>query len=197
MTARKEKAAGFTVLEIAVVVAIVGVICAIATPKITNAMREYRANFAMRQVVDLLNRAKTQAVSENKRSAVMIDTANKQAGMATLKYDIPTTSWVIDQIYYIPLPVGISFQRVTGIASPPGVVSTTAVTSFPSYAGSSTVFRQDFNSRGFPIVAAGTDVLSVFIGNGKTYRAITMTSVGGIRTYRTDASNTTWQDTHY
>lgn len=181
-------------IELAVVVLISGAVLAIATPKITNAMREYRVNIAMRQMVDMLNRVKAQAVSDNRRSAMMIDTANNRVGMATLTFDTPSALWVVGTITYVPLPQGITFQRPT--ASPTGVTGTT-VTSFPSYGGSSTVFRQDFTSRGFPVTALGTDVLSIFVGNGKTYRAITMTSVGGVRTYLTTSLTSAWADTRY
>jgi hypothetical protein len=34
-----------------------------------------------------MNRTKMQAISENKRSAMLIDTANNRAGMTVLKYD--------------------------------------------------------------------------------------------------------------
>lgn len=191
---RQRQESGYTILQTAVVLLLTGTIVAIATPKITNAMREYRGNIAMRQIVDTLNRAKMQAVSENKRSAMMIDTANNRAGMAVLKYDTPSASWVVDQTYYVNLPPGVTFQRPA--TSPSGVASS-GVTSFASYSGSTTVFRQDFNARGFPIVTNGSDVVSVFVGNGQSYRAITMTSVGGIRTYRTDTTSSGWLDTRY
>ena len=196
MSKEPNQAAGFTILELAVVVLISGVVFAIATPKITNAMREYRVNIAMRQIVDTLNRVKTQAVSENKRSAMMLDTGNNRAGMAILKYDTPSATWVVDSVSYFPLPSGITFQRPAGTASPAGVTST-GVTSFPAYGTSTTVFRQDFTSRGFPVVATGADVLSVFLGNGVTYRSITMTSVGGLRTYKTNSATGSWIDTRY
>lgn len=192
---RLRQEAGYTVLQLAVTLLVSGSVIAIATPKITKAMREYRANIAMRNIADTLSRAKMQAISENKRAAMMIDTANNRAGMAVLKYDTATTSWIIDQSYYVALPQGVTFQRPT-ITAPTGV-TTSGVTSFPALSGSTTVFRQDFNSRGFPIVASGSDVASIFIGNGQSYRAITMNSVGGIRTYRTDTANANWLDTRY
>jgi len=40
--------------------------------------------------------------------------------------------------------------------------------------------------------------VAIFVGNGKDYRAVTMSSVGGVRTYR--AENSTWVNTrsaHY
>jgi Tfp pilus assembly protein FimT len=185
---------GFTILETSIVLLLAGVVVAIATPKITNAMREFRANIAMRQMVDTLNRVKMQAVSENKRSAMIVDTANSKAGMAVLKYDTPSSSWIVDQVYYSPLPQGVTFQRPT--AAPTGVTNT-AVTSFPAYGTSTTVFRQDFNTRGFPVVANGSDIVSIFIGNGKSYRCVTMTSSGGLRTYKTDTLTSSWADTRY
>ena len=185
---------GFTLLETSVVLLLAGVVIAIATPKITNAMREFRANIALRQMVDTFNRARMQAVSENKRSAMIVDTANNRAGMAVLKYDAPSSSWIVDQIYYGPLPQGVTFQRPS--AAPAGV-TTLGVTSFPANGSSTTVFRQDFNSRGFPVVASGSDVVSVFLGNGMSYRCVTMTSSGGLRTYRSDTSAGNWVDTRY
>ena len=191
----RRQEAGYTIIQIAVTVLLSGTIVAIATPKITNAMREYRANIAMRNIADTMNRAKMQAVSENKRSAMIIDTANNRAGMSVLRYDSATTSWVVDTTYYVSLPQGVTFQR-PNITNPAGVSSTSA-TSFAAVSGSTSVFRQDFNSRGFPIVSNGSDVASIFLTNGRSYRAITMSSVGGIRTYKTDTDNTNWVDTRY
>lgn len=192
---RMRRESGYTILQVAVTVLVAGSVVAIATPKITNAMREYRANIAMRNIADTMNRAKMQAISENKRSAVMIDTANNRAGMAVLKYDTATASWIVDTTYYVSLPQGVTFQR-PNITNPSGVSSTSA-TSFAAVSGSTTVFRQDFNSRGFPIVSSGSDVASIFISNGRSYRAITMSSVGGMRTYKTDTDNANWVDTRY
>lgn len=192
---RLRQEAGYTILQVAVVMLVSGCVIAIATPKITNAMREYRANIAMRNIADTISRAKMQAVSENRRSAMLIDTATNRAGMAVLRYDTVSASWVIDQTFYVSLPPGITFQRPT-ITAPAGV-TTTGVTSFPAVSGSTTYFRQDFNSRGFPIVTNGSDVASIFVGNGQSYRAITLSSVGGIRTYRTDTANSAWVDTRY
>ena len=192
---RLRQETGYTILQLAITLLVSGTVVAFATPKITNAMREYRANIAMRNIADTISRAKMQAVSENKRTAMMIDTANNKAGMAILKYDTATAAWIIDQTYYVSLPQGVTFQR-PAITAPSGVTAA-GVTSFAAISGSTTVFRQDFNSRGFPILGSGSDVSSIFIGNGQSYRAITMSSVGGIRTYRTDTANANWVDTRY
>jgi Tfp pilus assembly protein FimT len=180
---------GFSVLETVVVVTLVGTLIAVSVPIISLSMREYRLNTAMRQMVDTIKRIKMQAVSENRRAAMMIDTAGLRAGIATLNDD-----GTVNRIDYIPLPSGIRFDRPEGDTAPPGVVSS-GVVSFPSYEGSTTLYKQDFNSRGFPAVANGADVVSIFISNGESFRSIVMNSVGGIRTYTMESDARDWSDT--
>jgi Tfp pilus assembly protein FimT len=180
---------GFSVVEIAVVVTIVGAIVAVSVPIISNSLREYRLNTAMRQMVDTIKRIKMQAVSENRRAAMMIDTAGLRAGIATLNDD-----GTVNRVDYVPLPSGITFTRPEGDLAPPGVVSSEVV-SFPSYGGTTNLYKQDFNSRGFPAVANGADIVSIFISNGESFRSIVMNSVGGIRTYTMDSDSRDWTDT--
>ena len=180
---------GFTMIEVAIVLLVGGAVMAFAAPKITNAMRTYRINIATRQVVDTLRRVKTQAVSESKRTAFVVDTSTCQAGLAILNTDNS-----IKSSSYVALPQGIVFQRPQVSANPAGVSSSlTSAVSFSKYGSSGSVYKQDFNTRGFPVVADGADVICIFVGNGKDYRAITMSSVAGIRLYKLDG--TTWTDT--
>jgi Tfp pilus assembly protein FimT len=177
-------------IEISIVLVIGSVIMAFATPRITNAMRAYRVNIATRQVTDTLKRVKMQAVSENKLTALVVDTANGQAGMATLNDD-----GTVKETYYIPLPQGVIFERPSVSTNPAGVpASLTSAVSFSKYGSSGSIYKQDFNTRGFPVVANGSDAVCIFVGNGKDYRAITMSSVGGIRLYKLDGS--TWTAMH-
>lgn len=171
-----EPTRGFTTLELTVVVFIIGVIAAIATPKITNAMREYRLNIAMRQVADLVQRVKTQAVSDNLRSGLAIDTGGRRIGLVHYLPDGAT----VDRIDYVPMPQGISFAVPQNITPPVTGAPTTTAVSFPRYGTSTTVFVQVFNSRGFPIVAAGA-INAVYMTNGNTFRAVTVNSVCGVR----------------
>jgi hypothetical protein len=156
---------------------ILGVIVAFATPRFSNAMAQYRVDVAMRQTVDIIKRAKTQAVSESRRSGIVADTDNNRLGLVFYNDDL-----TVNRIEFVPLPQGVSFQRPADITTPPAGVTSTDVVSFPKQGD---YHQQNFNSRGFPMVASGADVVSVFLGNGREFRAITMTSVGGIRTYLT------------
>lgn len=178
---KRRQESGFTILETAAVVLIVGVVVAVATPKISNAMREYRLNIATRQLADIVNRAKTQAVSDNRKSSLVVDTANKKMGI--IVYDVAGNVVRTD---FMPLPQGISFTMPAGVSAPVTGAPTSRACTFAAQGGSSTVFQQDFNSRGFPVVAAGA-INALYLSNGMTYRAITVNSVCGLRTFR-------WED---
>jgi prepilin-type N-terminal cleavage/methylation domain-containing protein len=173
-SAAENRQSGFTLLEAAVVVLIIGMIAAFATPKITNAMREYRLANAVRQITDMVHRAKTQATSENRRVTLRVDTAARQVGLVV--YDNAGAEVRTD---YVPLPQGVTFAMPANVTAPITGAPTARSVSFPLRTGSTTVFEQDFNSRGFPTVAAGT-VNAVYLSNSRTFRAITINSVGGI-----------------
>lgn len=185
-----DAARGFTTLELTIVVLITGVIAAIATPKITNAMREYRVSIAVRHMADLVQRAKVQAISENHSVALRVDTANNRAGLVV--YDANNNEVRVD---YIPLPQGVSFAMPAGVTAPVTGAPTARSVSFALKAGSTTIYEQSFTSRGFPEVAAGT-MNAIYVGsNNQSYRALTLNSVGGIRTWiwRTNQ----WEDTRH
>jgi type II secretory pathway pseudopilin PulG len=183
MTDRTEqKERGFTVLEAAVVVLIMGIAAAFAVPSITNAMRQYRLNTGMRQTIDLLHRAKTEAVAQSRQVGLVFDRAGRRLGMVFYQDD-----GTVDRTEFLPLPDGVTFQRPAQESSAPEGVET---------AGDVTVYDgeldgyplQTFTSRGFPRVDSGPDVVSIFLGDGRDYRAVTMSSVGGVRSYRLEDS---------
>ena len=169
---------GFTVIEASVVILLIGIIVVIATPKVVSAMREHRLSMGTREVADFIARAKAQAVSQNKKSSLMIDTAGRRLGMAI--YDSTNTN-IVDTIY-MPLPQGVIFQLPASVTPPVTGAPTSNAVSFPAYQTSTTVFKQDFTSRGFPDVAAGT-INALYLTNGVSYRAVTLNSVGGVRSW--------------
>jgi len=86
----------------------------------------------------------------------------------------------VDSIDYTPLPQGISFAVPANVTAPVTGAPTSSSVSFPAQGSSTTVFVQDFNSRGLPIVTAGA-INAVYLTNGKTFRAVTVNCVGGVR----------------
>jgi Tfp pilus assembly protein FimT len=185
----KPSARGFTVMEVTVAFAIVGLIAVFATPRIINAMREYRVSMGVRQITDLIQRAKAQAVSENRTITLRVDTANNRAGIVTLD-----ASGAEVGVQYIPLPQGVRFVQPSGTVPPPMTGAPTgASVSFPAKSGTTNIYEQPFNSRGFPAVADGT-INAVYLGSyGSAFAALTFNSVGGIRTWKWDGSQ--WLNT--
>lgn len=183
---RLRQEAGFTILETAVVVLVLGAVIAMATPKIAGAMREYRLNVAMQQMASLVHRVKTQAVSDNHKASLVVDTSNNRMGL--IVYDINGNVVRTD---YTPLPLGVRFATPSGVSAPVAGAPTSRPVSFPGQDGSTTVFQQDFNSRGFPMVNAGA-INAVYLTNGITFRAVTMNSVSATTSFRWEGDQ--WVD---
>jgi Tfp pilus assembly protein FimT len=186
---RQSTEAGFSVVETAVVVAVAAVVIAFAAPKMSNAMKEFRLQSATQMMADMVARAKMQGLVNNATSSLTIDTANNRLGFTTFDPGTNTangTTWV-------PLPQGITFARPQSAGAPMTGAPTSASISFAAQSGSTSVFQQDFTSKGFPNVTAGT-VHAVYLTNGKSYHAMTLTSVGGVRLWRWDGSN--WYSGH-
>jgi prepilin-type N-terminal cleavage/methylation domain-containing protein len=170
---------GFTLLESALVVVIIGIVAAFATPKITNALREYRMQSTMRRLADLMQQAKIQAVADNRRASLIIDTEKRRMGLHV--FDNAGNLLRTD---YANLPEGVSFSMPQNVSAPMTGAPTTKAVSFPSYNSSTTIFKQDFTSRGFPAVTTTGQINAIYVGNGRNFCALTLNSVGGIRTYR-------------
>ncbi|HST22664.1 MAG TPA: prepilin-type N-terminal cleavage/methylation domain-containing protein [Blastocatellia bacterium] len=177
MKSRKQEH-GFTVIEVTVVVLLIGILAAFAAPRITNAMREYRLAMAVRQFTDLIQRAKTKAMSDNKTVTLRVDTANRKAGIVVLN-----SSGTELTTEYIPLPPGIIFSRPASVTAPMTGAPFSSDISFPVKSGSTTIFQQDFNSRGFPAVTTAGAINTIYLSNSRNFRALTLSSVGGISTW--------------
>jgi Tfp pilus assembly protein FimT len=182
-------ARGFTVMEATIVVCLIGIIAAFSTPKIINAMRQYRTGIAVRQMSDLIQRAKVEAVSQNRNVTLRVDTANNKAGLVILD-----DSGTEVGVQYVPLPQGVRFVMPSGtVPAPTTGAPTTSSVSFAAKSGSTGVYEQDFNSRGFPAVAAGT-VHAIYVGSyNQSFAAVTINSVGGMRTWSWNGSQ--WLNT--
>ena len=169
---------GFTLLESTLVLLVVGIIAAFAAPKISNAMRDYRMKATLRSLADMVQQAKVQAMADNHKTSLIIDTDKRRMGLHVFD-----TAGNLLRTDYVNLPDGISFSTPQNMSAPMTGAPTAKAVSFPSYNSSTTIFKQDFTSRGFPAVTTTGQVNAIYIGNGRNYSALTLNCVGGIRTY--------------
>jgi prepilin-type N-terminal cleavage/methylation domain-containing protein len=176
----RKSCGGFTASELMVVVAITGIITAFAVPGIVNGIREYRCSMAMRLLADEIHRAKTHAVSYNRRTSIAIDTSNLDIQFMT--YD--TTGTTVTNTETVPLPRGISFAQPPTTSAPLAGAPTSAGVSFPNRTGSTTVFQQDFSSAGLPVLSVAGTVNAVYLTNGKTFNAVTVSPAGEVLRWR-------------
>lgn len=72
---------GITLIELAIVLAIVGIVTAIAIPNYLAMLPRIRVNMAVADVSNLLNKAKLRSISQNIPYIVTFDTVNNRCGL--------------------------------------------------------------------------------------------------------------------
>jgi len=76
--ARCHRQAGFTMVELMIVIAVIAILTAIAVPNIINSLPNYRLKAAARDLYSNMQQAKMKAIKENKDWAIVFDSANNR-----------------------------------------------------------------------------------------------------------------------
>jgi prepilin-type N-terminal cleavage/methylation domain-containing protein len=135
---------GFTLIEVIIVVAMIGIMAAISIPSMHSWMSNYRLKAAARDAYSVLQKARALAVKTNTDTAVIFDTANSTYDLCD-EWDSSSTSCAgsSQSFDFSSLPNGIGYGHGSATAQVPGGA-------FPgddvSYA--SPVNVATFNSRG-------------------------------------------------
>jgi len=191
-----EQDAGFSMVEMMVVLAFMGTLAAIALPMLTSALASMRLNGAIRSISNDAALTKTKAGAQFTRARVYIDIGAKSYHRETwVPGALPGTGqWVADNgSEFLPASVSFNFAPVAtpplntqpavpGIgqappcmdnASPPAAILNTACLVF--------------NSRGIPVDNNGvpTNLDAVYISDGTAVKAVTVSSTGLIGVWST------------
>jgi len=135
---RKTGRAGFTLIEMLVVIVIVGIMLALTLPAVTNLMKSGGLNGAARQVANTLNLARQYAITHRTKTRVVFPySLTAGAGSASLApaYQSYAVYAVGPPAAYVTkwehLPLGTVFMNINASFGNPPPVDNLGTTTFP------------------------------------------------------------------
>jgi prepilin-type N-terminal cleavage/methylation domain-containing protein len=179
---------GFTILETLLVVALIGVISAIAVPQVANSIAYFRVSGDARTVSNAVAVTKMRAAANFSRTRLFVNLADRTHHIEKGDTSSPT-HWTVE---------GGSNYLSTGVSFGYGVVAAPPLNT-QSVIGQSTNCLNDsgiaiantacviFNSRGVPITSSGTSISdnAVYLTDGSAVYAVTISATGMIRMWHT------------
>jgi type IV fimbrial biogenesis protein FimT len=164
------KDAGFTLLELMIVIGLIAILAGIALPNIISWLPDYRLRNAARQLQSTVELARLRAVKENAPVVIQFNTLNDSYTAFVDNGAGNTGNWVRDADEAIvkngSLPAGADMYNTTFGAA-----------------------RVGFNGRGIPSTAG-----SVYVRNDQNgYMGISLNNAGNSRIIKSTDEGSTWQ----
>lgn len=191
---RNTRQAGYSMIEILGVVAIVGIVSAIALPVSSRAIGGLRVRGNARAIANSVTLAKMRAASAFTRARVFVDLGTNSFFIQT--WNKTSNAWETEG-GALRTSTGVTFGFGSLAAPPPNTQA--AIAQAPpctdnaanNIAGTSCIV---FNSRGIPIDAAGSPMSgnAFYITDGTGVYATTLTATPMIRLWWSPASGAVW-----
>jgi len=188
--ARLADRAGYSLMEIMLVVALTGVITAIAIPMMGNQLGFYRLSGDARSISNSMALAKMRAASVFGRVRVRFDLPGRNYHLET--WNSATNTW--DPVAgngTTYLSQGVNFNWLPVTIAPPStqaVIKEAAICKDPAGNDIPNTSCVIFNSRGIPIDSSATPqplVDAMYITDGSAVYGVTVSATGMVRTWKT------------
>jgi Tfp pilus assembly protein FimT len=182
-------------MEIMLVLAVTGVVAAIAVPMMANNLSYYRLSGDARSTANATGLAKMRAASVFGRERLYVDLGARTFHLET--WDKATSAWLADgAAASLSQNVTYSFG-VVGTAPPNTQAVIGQSPACKNNAGTADIANTAciiFNSRGLPIDSTGQPfVYGLYLTDGTSVYAITASATGTVRTWRTPpVAGPTW-----
>jgi Tfp pilus assembly protein FimT len=211
-TVNNKRQAGFSTLELLVVIAMSVIITAIAVPSYLNTASYFRAAGDLRSITALVAQAKMRAAGDFTHARVYADLANNtyqlqvwsKTGSCWFSDTDPTSACLT---YSLSAPSGTVFPLAQGdtfglggLTSGPTAGQTTAAQATGCLNNGTTTIGNTacimFNSRGIPIDNAGQPVATgaLYLTNGRLVDVVTVSATGSIQSWSSPKGAANWMN---